>query len=102
MAERNLQRKEHHQRLPDITKGKLDSALENFAAMFGVISYIILGKTEDSENFITNHSVKRSLHHKKELSRTSRVNKMLEYFWLSPRALASKENQHKRRNANSL
>ena len=66
-----------------ITKGKLKSLLENLTAILPVINYIILGKT-------TYYSVESSLYHKKELSRTSKANKTLEYFWLRPSALASK------------
>ena len=88
----------HHQRKKKTSPTKktsprakrLDSLLENFTAMFGVISYIILGKTEDSGSFTTNHSVESSLFHKKELSITSRANKTLRYFGLRPSALAIK------------
>lgn len=59
-------------------------------AIFGVISYIILGKTEDSGKFTTNHSVERSLRHEKELSRTSKVHKTLGYFEMRPSTLAGK------------
>ena len=83
LAERHHQRKKHHQRLNNSTKGKLKNFLENLMAIFGVTSYIILGKT-------TNHSDESSVRHKEELSRTSRANKTLKYFWLKPSVLASK------------
>ena len=51
--------------LKEITKGKLESLLEHFMATFGVISFIILGKTEDSRNFTTSYSLKSSLRHRK-------------------------------------
>ena len=51
--------------IKDITKGELESLLENFMDTFCVIRYIILEKTEDSENFTTNHSLESSLCHKK-------------------------------------
>ena len=76
--------------IKDITKGEPERFLENFTDIFGVISYIILGKTEDYGNFTTNHCVESSLCHKKELSRPSRANKTLGYFGLRPSALASK------------
>ena len=37
--------------IKDITKGKLKKLLENFTAIFGATSYIILGKTENSGKF---------------------------------------------------
>ena len=51
--------------MKDITKGKMESLLDNFTAIFCVISYITLGKTEYSGS-----NVKSSLHHKKELVET--------------------------------
>lgn len=48
----------------DITKGELESLLENFKDIFGVISYIILGKTKDSGNFTPNNSIESSLSRK--------------------------------------
>ena len=57
LAERHHQRKKHHQRLNNSTKGKLKSFLENLMAIFGVTSYSILGKT-------TNHSDESSVRHK--------------------------------------
>ena len=83
--------KRHHQRLKSITKGKLERLLENFIAIFAVLSYIILGKTEDSGNFRNSHSIKSSLRpKKKKVPRTSRVNKRLGYFELISSARASK------------
>ena len=69
---------------------RLESILENFIAIFDLVSYIIFEKTDDSRYFITNHSVESSLRHEKELSITSRASKTLGYFELRPSALASK------------
>ena len=49
----------------DITKAKLETLLENFMIIFGVISYFILGKTEDSGNFTISHSIENSLRQKR-------------------------------------
>lgn len=51
--------------LKDITTEKLESRPEHYMAIIGVISFIILGKTQDSENFRTNHSIEGSLCHRK-------------------------------------
>ena len=74
---------------PPIGK-RLENLLENFTAKFGVISYVILGKTEDSRNFTTNYKVENSFHHKTELPRNSRTKKTLGCFGLRPSALTSK------------
>ena len=52
--------------IKDITKGKLDRLLENFSAIFGFLSFIILEKQGDSGNFTGNYNydVESSLHQK--------------------------------------
>ena len=73
-----------------ITKGKLESLLENFTAIFSVISNIIIRKRENSGNFTNSHSAQSSLR-QKGFCRSFRANKMRGYFELRPTsALASK------------
>ena len=75
----------------DVTKGKLESLLESFVAIFVFLTYIILRKTEDFGNFTTSHRIDSSLlQKKKEFSRRSRVNKLLGYFELRASALSIK------------
>ena len=50
--------KKHHQR-------KIGGLSREFTAIFGVISYIIIGKTEGSENVKASQSVESSLCYKK-------------------------------------
>ena len=72
-----------------ITRGKLESLLENFTGTFDVTSYIILRKAEDSGNFTTNHGVENNLRQER-FFRSSRVNKTLGYFRPRPSAPANK------------
>ena len=44
----------------DVTKGKLESLLESFVAIFVFLTYIILRKTEDFGNFTTSHRIDSS------------------------------------------
>ena len=69
--------------------------LEISAAIFGILSYIILEKAEDYESFRINHSVSSSLRQKKSLSRGFRTNKTLRYFGLKPSAL-DRRNRNKK------
>ena len=82
--------------LKGINKGRLETLLEKFTAVFGIIRHIFLGKAEDL-GILQPIIALKAVCIKKKFSISLRAHETLGYFGLRPSALASKKEKKEKK-----